>query len=353
VRRISAGIYRDKYGIRAIVDVAAGRKEKRFHASTPLADIKHWRNTTKGELEAQARRRPSKAGTLRVDVPRYLAQIKGQVSAQSWKSRRSELDGWLELFGDRPRGTLTPADIRGAIARWRAIDPDRKLGRGNPCSVRTCEHRVATLRHLFHVLDGDDTITPCDGFTFELPPTRPVLVSPNVIRDVLHKLTTTYPDSAARFAVLASTGVRPAELMRAEPADVNLRERYWIVRTAKGGRRPPMWLNDDMLNAWRYFVKVAAWGPYDTSTHAKRLYAAGWPEGVRPYNTRASFGMELSRRGADLHDVQQLLGHTDAKTTRAYYVPPENSRLVAATRNVDRRFGWTFRNGALNRAKRR
>ena len=96
----------------------------------------------------------------------------------------------------------------------------------------------------------------------------------------------------------------------------------------------------DMRAALEAFRDAGAWGPYDTSTHAKLLYAAGWPRTVRPYAVRGTFGMELSKRGADLADIQQLMGHRDQKTTRVYYVPPEQSRLAAASRSVGRRFGW-------------
>lgn len=346
IRKLSKGIYLDRYGIRAVVDVAAGRDEARYHRDTPLDDVKRWREETIVRLKALARRRPSRAGTLRLDAARYLAlpQIK---ALASWKARRSELDAWVAELRDRPRGSITEADVRAVVAKWLSVDGGRLIGsRGGapgrrPYSVRTCEHRVATLRHLFHVLDGPDVITPCDGIAFTLPPTRPVLVTPAVIRHVFSQLVPKYPQTAARHAVLSSTGARAAELMRANPLlDVNLRARLWVVRTAKGGEARTLWLNDDAVAAWRYFIKVGAQGHYDTSTHAKRLYKAGWPKFVRPSNTRATFGMEVSRRGADLHDVQQLLGHRDAKTTRAFYVPPIDSRLAAAARSVGRRFRW-------------
>jgi integrase len=38
-------------------------------------------------------------------------------------------------------------------------------------------------------------------------------------------------------AIIASTGVRSAELKRAERADVELERKAWIVRTARAGSR--------------------------------------------------------------------------------------------------------------------
>ena len=74
-----------------------------------------------------------------------------------------------------------------------------------------------------------------------------MLVPAKVFRAVAANLTD--PKTRARFMVIASTGVRPAELKRAEPADVDLERRVWLVRTAKGGAPRAFWLNDDMMAA--------------------------------------------------------------------------------------------------------
>ena len=42
----------------------------------------------------------------------------------------------------------------------------------------------------------------------------------------------------ARFLVLATTGRRPCEVMRAKPEDVNIEVRVWVPRDAKGGYFP-------------------------------------------------------------------------------------------------------------------
>lgn len=340
-KKLTTGIYQDAYSIRAIVNTTVGRKEKRFAHATNLADVKRWRNEQIGKFAAVRRKRPSIAGTLRADVRRYLSQIK---HLASWKSRRSELEAWLEHFGTKPRGKITSEMVRNVVAKWRTVEGGRLVGRGKdkkrrPYGGRTCEHRVATLRHLFHVLDGFDVSTPCDDLTFELPQTQPVFVPVTTILAVAERLKVE-PKTRARFMVLAATGVRPAELMRAEEDDLNLKARIWIVRTGKGGKRPPLYLNDEMVAALETFIAVDAWGVYDTSRHAKLLRIAGWPAGVRPYSVRGTFGMELSRRGIDLADIQQVMGHTSEKTTRTYYVPPEDSRLAAATRGLTGRLGW-------------
>jgi integrase len=117
----------------------------------------------------------------------------------------------------------------------------------------------------------------------------------------------------ARFMVLAASGVRPSELMRTEPGDVDLERRVWRTRDGKGGYRPGgLYLTADLLGAWQLFVAAKAWGPFNTGSFAKRLRSAGWPEGVRPYQLRHTVGLALSEAGVDLADVSALAWSLEA-----------------------------------------
>jgi integrase len=328
VKKLSTGIYEDASSIQAIVNCAAGRKTKRFPHGTALQPIKRWRNETKVKLETLARRRPkiNTRGTLKADVKDYLTRI----TIASWKSRRSDLEAWITLYGSRQRHSLTLDDARDAVKAWQT----------DGFAAWTIRHRLHALRDLFHVLDGAETPTPVDGLRMPKPAaTTPVFVTPQTIASVAAKIQD--QQTKARFMVLATTGARPSELQRAQPGDVDLTHQLWSVRTAKGGLGRVLRLNTpDMRAAWRAYTAANAWGPYDTSRHAKRLRRAGWPAGVRPYALRGTWGMEISRRGADLADIQQLLGHADLKTTRRYYVPPQDSRLAAATKSLAGRLKW-------------
>ena len=356
LKRLTTGVYRSKYSIRAVVNTSVGRKEKRFPPDTPIPDIKRWRNEIKGKFAAMARRRPkppaARRGTLRADIERYIKTL----TIVSWKTRRSELKAWAALYGDLPRYRITGEMVQRAVKLWMTPEGGRLVGRGQdavrkPYQTWSIRHRIEALRALYKALDGKDAITPVDSVSFEKPVDgNPVFVSPKTIMDVAAVLAqrATSPHRArrkqtdnvaeawktrARFLVLATTGARPVELMRALEGDVDLTVRIWAIRTAKGGIARVLRLNTpEMLMAWKVFIKAEAWGEYDTSRHAKRVRLAGWPDGIRPYALRGTWGMELSRRGADLADIQHLMGHSDIETTRLFYVPAENSRLAAATK---------------------
>src|SRR5262249_20903511 len=150
------------------------------------------------------------------------------------------------------------------------------------------------LQNLYHVLDGRRAVTPCDEVDpLTVPESQKLLVPAKVFRTVAENLRAD-PKTRARFMVIASTGVRPVEVRRSRPEDVDLDRRVWTVRTAKGGAARAIWLNDEMLVAWKFFFAVGAFGHFDGSDYAKALYAAGWPKhfvttgkkaraAVRPY----------------------------------------------------------------------
>lgn len=362
-KKLATGIYEDARSIQAVVNCAAGRKTRRFPRGTSLLVIRQWRNTTKVRLETLARRRPRRhaRGTLRADAKEYLRRV-GRTIA-SWKARRSDVEAWVALYGDRRRHSLTIEDASAAITRWQTegrvvgTDADGQAIR-KPYAAWTIRHRVHALRDLCHALDGADAPTPVDGLKLTKPHgTTPVFVTPATIMAVARKilqLRCEHPGrqtrakhrrelrkTRARHMVLATTGARPCEVARALPADVNLEQRMWPVRTAKGGIGRVIRLNTpEMIAAWKAFTAAEAWGEYDRSRHAKVLRRAGWPAGVRPYALRGTWGMELSRRGVDLADIKDLLGQADIKTTRVYYVPPEDSRLAAATAATAGRLRW-------------
>jgi site-specific recombinase XerD len=329
-KRIGKGIYRDRYGLAAAVKVGSGAealgREKRFPFDTELKVIRTWQEAIRVELRAQqAKPARSAKGTLEADASRYLAQVK---HLTSYKSRVCEVDAWTDLYGRLRRAHLTSAHVREARATWAQKD----------YTPKTINNRCQTLRHLYRVLDGPRAVTPVD----DVKP-LPVADSPKVLvpATTFRLVATNLQDAKtrARFMVIACTGVRPAELKRTEPPDVDLDRRVWLVRTAKGGAPRAFWLNDDMVAAWKAFIAADAWGTFDGSDYAKALYVAGWPKDVRPYHARHSVALELGERGIDLGDVQGWLGHKHVNTTRKFYAPVLSSRLKQASETLAGRFG--------------
>jgi len=340
--RLATGIYRDGSGIAATVKVGSGahavQREKRYPPDTPLKTIQTWQRDTAAALNPGAGGRV-KRGTLAADAERYLTLVQ---HLQGWNGVRAEVRAWTALYGKLHRSKITAEHVLKARVRW--------LAEGY--APKTVNNRVDRLRVLYRRLDATPDRprphTPCDTVA-PLPVSEAPAVAPDVamVDRVAARLEAherqgylRSSKTRARFLVLATTGKRPSEVMRADREDVDLDRRVWKVRTGKGGWGPGIFLNDDMLAAWRLFIEADAFGWFDTSSYARRLYFAGWRPSLRPYNLRHGVGQAMSAAGIDLTDIQAHYGHTRASTTRRHYVPVLDTRLEDASRRIDGRFRY-------------
>ena len=148
--------------------------------------------------------------------------------------------------------------------------------------------------------------------------------------------------SRPRLAVLAFTAMRPSELMRMSPADVNLAAGVCSVPTAKLGPPRVIVLNREARAAWRTFQHANAWGRFSCASLNKVMARACDKAGVVPrlcpYDLRHSFATALREAGADLADVQVHLGHSSITLTNRY-APTIPDKLAAAVRAVEGRKG--------------
>lgn len=330
--RIARGIYRDAYGFRVVWQDAGHSREKRFPADAPLEVLKAFR--ARQVHQAQALAQGERRGSFVRDVVRFL---KARKQRPCFKSDRAHLRPWVQRFAGRSRWHLTHDGCAQAVEQWRATG----------YSPREIRHRVRLLIALFRFCDGPTCATPCDGL--ELPrlvKTRPIAVSAATVRAVAlelrkHEIRRWLRDAKtrARYLVLATTGQRPAQVMRAHPLDLDWDQRVWYVRPAKGDAGSILPLNDDMVAAWQLFVQAHAWGRYDTRSFAKTLRRCGWPAGIRPYALRHTVGLTLSQLGVDLGDIQAHMGHQNVNTTRQFYVPALPARQRAASARIDHRVG--------------
>lgn len=310
------GIRRDRYGFRAYVKIGQLQKEKRFKPDTTTAKMQAWRDEARVALRKIPQPASGRGGTFGADVKAYLAQIKPTIAKATFRSRECELDHYLTDFRQRPTSDITRAALLELRTAWMTTGKAKRHGQKG-ASAKTVRNREGALRHFFHCRFGKKAATPLDDLP-PLPktPAQPKFVSVARIKAVLKRLTDS--QTRARFMVLVATGQRPAQLRRAQPGDVDLRRRLWLVRRAKGGNPIPVVLTDDMIAAWKAFKRVKAWGDFEGSEYAKALYAAGWPKDVPPYNAKHTVAITLAESGAEWEDIKDFFGHTDVKTTRIY-----------------------------------
>ncbi len=331
------GIRRDRYGYRCYVKVGKFQREKRYPADAEIKTMKAWQDECRVALRKIPQGRPGRRGTFGADVKVYLERVKPTIAKETYRSRVCELDAYLAVFRHQPRADITREALLDLRARWLTTGRAKRHG-ATGASPKTIRNRELALHHLYRVLDGRKALTPLDDLpALPKPSAQPKFVTVAKVRAVAKRLTD--PRTRARFMVLAATGQRPAQVKRAEPQDVNIRRRLWLVRPAKGGNPIPVILTDDMIAAWTAFRRAKAWGHFDGSDYAKQLYAAGWPKDIRPYNTKHTVAITLAESGQEWEDIKDWFGHTDVKTTRIY-TGLVTARAKQTSRSLEGRIGW-------------
>lgn len=144
----------------------------------------------------------------------------------------------------------------------------------------------------------------------------------------------------ALLELLYATGCRASEISHLKLQDVHLDESYCVCR-GKGDKERMVPLNYRAIEAFREYLReerqklaARAAAPPDwalLSQRGKRLrreriwellkeYArrVGAPPEVSPHTLRHSFATHLLAGGADLRQVQEMLGHASIATTQIY-----------------------------------
>ena len=328
--RVAEGIYKDRHGLAATVKVNGIQRELRFPAGTPLKSIRARRD----ELRASLRTLPAgERHTLAHDAERYLDQVKSTLLA-TFDDRRRDLSMWLPRFGHL-RTLALPSHI--AVLNAQMHDWRRTL------AASSCNHRRHALIHLVRLLYGRRAaIDLIDLVRFPPAAPKPRWVRRSHLDAVLAHLT---PGSktAARLQMMHWTGMRPSQMGRLTRTDFHLDEPipYVDVPRGKGGRQAAVPLVDEAVSAARAFIAADAFGPWSCPSANKAIRVAARKANHDPftvYQIRHSFATWLRHAGADLADIRDLYGHTDADTTRIYAAPTlaKQRDAIRKLRAVDR-----------------
>jgi len=141
----------------------------------------------------------------------------------------------------------------------------------------------------------------------------------------------------AMIELLYATGVRVSELISLNVEDVNLKGCYLVCHTRRGDRTIPIYVSavrtiQDYVTRYRSLLVTPETGTaLFVNLYGRRLtrqgfwkiikgYAdqAGIKKEITPHTLRHSFALHLLENGADLKDIQEMLGHSDISSTQVY-----------------------------------
>jgi site-specific recombinase XerD len=246
---------------------------------------------------------------------------------------------FLEREGIAMVTEVSPADLRRFLA-------DEATRRPAPASqART----VAALKCFFRFLVENEQLDRDPALVLRTPKKRESL--PDVLdrRELARLLGATervgvwereHDGKRERdrllLALFAYAGLRRSELLGLDWADVDLERRLLRVRKAKGGRQRVVPVHPALEPLFVDYLRVRAGDTEPalfvgvqgkrlsqtimTKTFLRYARAAGVTERKRvtPHTLRHAFASELLRAGANLRQIQELLGHKHLDSTQRY-----------------------------------
>jgi integrase/recombinase XerC len=276
------------------------------------------------------------AGPLRGDVERYLASLRNerQLSEHTASNYGRDLAALVDYCSGQ--GLTAWAQVDAQHMRMFAAREHRQ-----GLAPRSIQRRLSACRGLFRYLLREGELRHDPTGDVQAPKSRKRLPTP-LDADSMARLLEFRSDDRlgirdkAIMELLYSSGLRLAELLGLDLADLDLRDR--TVRVTGKGRKTRIvpvgrqalaalqaWLAERATVAavgeQAVFVGVngSRLGPRIVQRRIARwARLQGLPEHVHPHMFRHSFASHLLESSQDLRAVQELLGHANISTTQVY-----------------------------------
>jgi site-specific recombinase XerD len=235
--------------------------------------------------------------------------------------------------------TVKPADVRAFLGAEATHRP----------AVSSQARTIAALKGFFRFLVDNEVLLRDPASVLRTPKKREAL--PDVLdkRELARLLAVVERQDVWKrwhhgkrerdrllLALFAYAGLRRSELLGVDIEDVDLAQRLLRVRNAKGGRARVVPIHPALAPLFVGYLAsrdMPVAGPLFVGVHGRRLSqtmlaqtfthyarAAGVSERKRvtPHTLRHVFASELLRAGANLRQIQELLGHKHLDSTQRY-----------------------------------
>jgi integrase/recombinase XerC len=281
----------------------------------------------------------SRASTLDADVAAYLYQAETvrNLSPHTLRAYRTDLADLVAGLGALEVTEASAVDLF-LLRRWLTTLRDRRL------APRSVARRISAVRAFFGWLADARRIgaSPAEGLRL---PRRPRSL-PSVLRgEEVRRLLEHEEGEDARswrsardralLETLYSTGARVSEVASLDLRDIDLVDGTALLQ-GKGRRERLAGLGRPCREALEDYLALAAGVRRDrravflnrfgtrlttrgiARVLEKRVVRAGLPAGVTPHTLRHSFATHMLQAGANLREVQELLGHRSVASTQIY-----------------------------------
>ena len=287
---------------------------------------------------------PNHPRSLEAYVHAYIEHLKARnYATQSVQYKRASLLWFLDWC--KERGIERIADITRPVLQRYQRHLYYAIGRNHkPLSVQSQCNRLTAIRTWFRFLMRENLILYNPASELELPKRERRLpkhtLTAEEAEQVLIQPDVTTPDGIRDRAILEvfySTGIRRAELLNLQLADVNAAAGILAIRQGKGrkdrfvpiGERALLWIDKYLEDA--RIAREPGRGPLFTDETGqsldphrvsravkKHVRAAAVDKVGSCHLFRHTMATLMLENGADIRFIQQMLGHAHLSTTEIY-----------------------------------
>ncbi|OIJ12648.1 integrase [Anaerobacillus alkalilacustris] len=276
-------------------------------------------------------------GDLQEKIDMYLSarQIEG-MSDKTLEGYKLELKLFSEKI-DKPIVQINTADIR------------KYLASNSSWMISTVDKKLSALKSFFAWMVEEELLLRNPAAKIK-PPKKPKRLPKGLSIEEMEIVRDSCKDQRERalIEVLYSTGCRLSEIANIKTTDINLHEMKIHV-IGKGDKERTVYLSIKSMHQLRKYLNsrndeceylfVTERKPYRkmSNRNIQRIIdkieqRSNISKKITPHTFRHTFGTLAMENGADLADVQKLLGHEDPSTTLVYAHVSEERKKQAHKR---------------------
>jgi len=277
------------------------------------------------------------------EVERYLRHLRAErgLAGATVEAYARDLRGYSDYLAERgiaAPNRARPSDVEGFVIHLR----DRRLPDGRAYAERSIVRAVVAVRGLHRYLRSEEDITEDPAAAVGAPAAARTLPRPLSVVEVTRLIEGTAGRSPGdlrdrvALELMYGAGLRISEAIGIDVDDIDDHGRLVRVR-GKGDRERIVPYGEpagEALAAWLVqgrpplvprspalllnlrggrLSRQGLWGAV-----RRRAASAGLERSVTPHTLRHSFATHLLDGGADIREVQELLGHASVTTTQVY-----------------------------------
>ena len=247
------------------------------------------------------------------DVTQYISYLDGTGVTDISSTTKTTVLSYLLYLQKEGRASSTVSRTLASLRSYYLFMMQNGVVKSNPTSNLEAPH---VEKKIPKILSGEEV---------ELLLEQPKNCDNKGIRD------------KAMLELLYATGIRVSELINLDVSDVNVPMSFVRCKGGKKERIIPMGhqakdaLENYINNVRKYMVKDENETALYVNCSGARLsrqgfwklikyyqHIAGIETDITPHTLRHSFAAHLLENGADLHSIQEMMGHADISSTQVY-----------------------------------